>query len=188
MPYWPPRLTCDRPEFLTRALWISALALGCSTSACTEGAIRKGATIGTPAPAYAARSLAGDSASLAGLRGTVVLFNIWATWCHPCRAEIPQLQHLHELYAPQGFTVIGVSIDAGGMESGIKSFMRDFRMSYPVWLDPDENVSSQFLTLGVPSTFLIDRTGTIRWRKTGPISEGDAELTAAIARALVGPS
>ena len=140
--------------------------------------------IGAPAPGYRTVSLDGDSVSLAAHRGKVVLLNVWATWCHPCRDEIPELQAIHVKYQPRGLELIGVSVDSDGSDDAIRSFMTDFRMTYPVWRDPDERISSQFLVVGVPATFLIDREGVLRWRKTGPIQPNDASLTAAIEAAL----
>ena len=140
--------------------------------------------IGAPAPGYTTVSLSGDSVSLTAYRGKVVLLNVWATWCHPCRDEIPELQAIHVKYQPRGLELIGVSVDSDGSDDAIRSFMTDFRMTYPVWRDPDERVSSQFLVVGVPATFLIDREGVLRWRKTGPIQPNDASLTAAIEAAL----
>jgi cytochrome c-type biogenesis protein len=142
--------------------------------------------IGAPAPEYRAVSLAGDSVSLTGERGRVVLLNVWATWCHPCRAEIPELLEIRETYKSRGFELIGVSVDAGGADNDIRAFMAEFGMSYPIWRDPDERVSAQFLIVGVPATFLIDRNGVLRWRKTGPVARGDSTLKAAIERALNG--
>jgi cytochrome c biogenesis protein CcmG/thiol:disulfide interchange protein DsbE len=142
--------------------------------------------IGKTAPQYATQLLNGDSVSLAGLKGKVVLLNVWATWCHPCRDEIPQLEALHQKHRSAGLEIVGVSIDAAGTEEGIRTFIRDFKMTYPVWFDPDERVTAQFLTVGVPETFLIDRAGVIRWRKIGPIAAGDSSLAAAIERALGG--
>ena len=162
-----------------------ALVLAACITACTggdTGAIR----IGSPAPAYAAQTLAGAPASLTALRGKVVLLNVWATWCHPCRDEIPQLEALHKQHQARGLEVVGVSIDAAGTDDGIRTFMRDFQMTYPVWLDPDERVSAQFLTVGVPESFLIDRAGVVRWRKTGPIQPADSSLRVALERALGG--
>lgn len=126
----------------------------------------------------------GDSVSLAGQRGKVVLLNVWATWCHPCRDEIPELQAIHNRYSGRGLELIGVSVDAQGNADGIREFVREFQMTYPIWHDPDERVSTQFLVVGVPATFLIDRTGVLRWRKTGPVQPGDTSLTNAIERAL----
>lgn len=167
-------------RFLPRAVVFSALAVaGCAGDA---GVAR--VDIGAPVPAYAAASLAGDSVSLEALRGKVVLLNVWATWCHPCRDEIPELQALHERYAARGLELVGVSVDAESADDAIRAFMRDFRMTYPVWRDPGERVSAQFHIVGVPATFLIDRGGVLRWRKTGPIQPGDTTLVRALEEAL----
>ena len=162
----------------SRAILAVMLAAGCAGD--SGGRVE----VGQPVPEYAARSLAGDSVSLAGLRDTVVLFNVWATWCHPCRDEIPELVALREKYSGQPFEIVGVSIDAEGAEPLIGAFMDEFRMTYPIWLDPEDRVSTRFLLVGVPTTFLIDKRGVMRWRKTGPVLPGDTTLTAAITRAL----
>jgi peroxiredoxin len=169
-----------------KALYIVVVAA--TLSACARGEAPPSASekveVGAPVPAYATVALNGDSVSLAGLRGKVVLFNIWATWCHPCRAEIPELLALYEKHRARGFEIVGVSVDADGADDAIKSFMEEFRMTYPVWRDPDERVSTRFLAIGVPATYLIDREGILRWRKTGPIAPNDSTLAAAIERAL----
>lgn len=165
-----------------------AVAIG---SACTDRNAAPGeraasgrVEVGAPAPAYRTVSLDGDSVSLAGHRGKTVLFNIWATWCHPCRDEIPELRAIHAKYAARGLELVGVSVDGDGSDDAIRAFMKDFQMAYPVWRDPDERVSAQFLVVGVPATFLIDREGVLRWRKTGPIQPNDPALAAAIEQAL----
>lgn len=140
--------------------------------------------IGQTAPQYRAVSLDGDSVSLEQFRGRVVLLNVWATWCHPCREEIPVLQALHARYAPQGLELVGVSVDARGEEDTIREFVSDFGMTYPVWLDPDERVQSTFLAIGVPATFLIDREGRLGWRHVGPVRANDATLARELERAL----
>ncbi|MEO7520727.1 MAG: TlpA disulfide reductase family protein [Gemmatimonas sp.] len=156
--------------------------LACDRAGGDDGAVR--IAIGAKAPSYAAHSLAGDSVSLGGLRDKVVLLNVWATWCHPCRTEIPELQELHTKYASRGLAVIGVSIDSESDEENIRQFMTEFGMTYPVWRDPGERVSARFLVLGVPTTYLIDRGGILRWRMTGPIRPGDTTLVNAIETAL----
>jgi peroxiredoxin len=169
---------------------LAALVCASASLGCGEGAEgrRFGAPapveVGRPAPAYRAVSVGGDSVSLEGLRGKPVLLNVWATWCHPCRDEIPELQQLHERYKARGLELVGVSVDAAGDDAAIRDFMRRFQMTYPVWRDPGENVSTKFLVVGVPATFLIDRDGVLRWKKTGPITKGDTTLIAAIERAL----
>ena|SRR5688500_7185352 len=165
-----------------RAL-VPAVLAACGL-ACTLPDTSARVAVGAPAPSYRAVSLEGDSVSLAQHRGKVVLFNVWATWCHPCRDEIPELRQLHGRYQARGLELIGVSVDADGSDDVIRSFMRDFEMAYPVWRDPGERVSTQFLVIGVPATFLIDRDGILRWRKTGPIQPGDSTLAAAIEQAL----
>lgn len=151
-----------------------------------DGASARLPEIGMPAPDYRAVSLTGDSVSLLQARGRVVLLNVWATWCHPCRQEIPILQALHERYASRGLALVGVSVDARGEEDTIQEFANDFGMTYPLWLDPDERVQSTFLAIGVPATFLIDRAGVLRWRHVGPVRAEDSTLVRALERALGG--
>ncbi len=162
---------------------LTAVVAAALLGACTPDASRT-VEVGAPVPEYRAVSLEGDSVSLAALRGNVVLFNVWATWCPPCRDEIPELRALQAKYQPRGLELVGVSVDAGGSDRAIRAFMKDFEMEYPVWRDPDERVSTRFLVVGVPATFLIDRDGILRWRKTGPIQPNDPALAAAIEQAL----
>ena len=123
--------------------------------------------VGLEAPSYAARNLSGDSVSLALLRGKPVLLNVWATWCLPCKEEIPYLESLHAKHAAEGLQIVGVSVDARGDEDKITEFAKDFSMTYPIWRDPDERVNSRFLAIGVPSTYLIDREGRIAYAQPG---------------------
>jgi cytochrome c-type biogenesis protein len=140
--------------------------------------------IGQRAPRYAATTLAGDSVSTRALEGKVVLLNIWATWCAPCRAEIPYLQSLYEQHRADGLEIVGVSVDARGQDAAIRDFAQEFRMTYPIWRDPDERVQSLYMALGVPSSYLIDRAGVLRWRRLGTIRESDTTLAHTLARAL----
>lgn len=167
---------------LNRMLLPALLLVGGCVPASSEGDGR--VDVGLPAPAYVSQTIEGDSISLAALRDKVVLLNVWATWCHPCRTEIPELREIHARYKDRGLELVGVSVDAEGNDDGIREFMKEFEMTYPVWRDPGERVSTQFLVIGVPATFLIDREGILRWRKTGPIAPNDTSLTAAIERAL----
>ena len=182
VPAAPPR-----PGSVQRLLCaVAVTSLACSDSA--DG--RRGfaapppVEVGRPAPAYRAVSTTGDSVSLAALRGKAVLLNVWATWCHPCRDEIPELQRLHERYRDRGLEIVGVSVDDAGADGAVRDFMRRYGMTYPVWRDPAEAVSATFLVVGVPATFLIDREGVLRWKKTGPIAPGDTALAAAVERTL----
>lgn len=166
---------------LLAAGWLLAAVTGCGGGA---GGAPQAVTVGEPAPAYAGQTLAGDSVTLASLRGKTVLLNVWATWCTPCRTEIPALQRLHDRFASNGLEVVGVSVDADGDEEKIRGFMRDFGMSYPVWRDPAERVSATFLVIGIPATFLVGPDGTLLFRHIGPVTDTDPRLLAAIEQGL----
>lgn len=171
------------------AIFILAVAIG----ACDRGevsddsataALPEKPEVGFRAPAYSATSLRGDSVSLASYRGKVVLLNAWATWCGPCRQEIPELRALHEKYSKDGLTVVGVTVDAVGTETQIGDFVKEFRMDYPLWHDPNERISAQYSIVGLPASFLIDRKGVIRWKSTGAVAPGDTALERALHASL----
>ncbi|HEX8358668.1 MAG TPA: TlpA disulfide reductase family protein [Longimicrobium sp.] len=139
--------------------------------------------VGKPAPEFEAVALEGARpVSLKALRGRPVLLNVWATWCHPCRQEIPALQKIHQ--TRKGLEVVGVSIDEPGQDAEIRSFLRQYGATYPVWLDPDDRVASTFATVGVPTTFLIGADGTLLWKHVGPVSAEDPVLGRALDTAL----
>ena len=167
---------------------LSALGLALALAACAgggDGGRRIAAVeVGEPAPAYRTVSLAGDSVSLEGLRGQVVLLNIWATWCLPCRTEMPELQRLYQQHRDRGFQVVGVSIDAGGEDAAVRGFADEYGMTFPLWRDADGRVSTTFAAIGVPASYLIGRDGTLLWRKIGPVAEHDPELARVIEEAV----
>lgn len=122
---------------------------------------------GDPAPAFGAPNLEGDSLSLKDLRGQAVLLNVWATWCPPCREEMPHLQQLHEAYGGRGLRIIGVSVDTRGAENTIQQFLSDVGVTFTILHDAEDVVSREFRTIGVPETFLIAPDGVVRRRWIG---------------------
>jgi cytochrome c biogenesis protein CcmG, thiol:disulfide interchange protein DsbE len=165
---------------------LATLSLGVlAATACGEPD-RAGRTERPLAPAYSAATLNGDSVHLADLRGQPVLLNVWATWCAPCRVEIPELQALHERHGAQGLRVVGVTVDSRAAINDVHQFIQEFGMTYDVWWDPDHTVLNRFGGAGVPLTVLIDRDGTIAWRHLGMFQRGDPELVAALERTLDG--
>ena len=118
-----------------------ALLTGGSVSACERGTAPRAPALGAAAPAFTAMTLEGEPVTLAALSGSVVVLNVWATWCIPCREEIPQLEALHREYGAQGLKTIGVSIDAAGMGADVRDFATEQGMTYPIWLDPDHQFS-----------------------------------------------
>lgn len=133
-------------------------------------------TEGDAAPSFAAATLAGDTISLADLRGEVVMLNIWATWCIPCRREMPGLQALHERYAERGLHVIGVSIDGSNATESVGRFLEDYGITFTILHDPSDRVTRAFRSMGVPETYLIGRGGRIAKRWIG-LFDPEAEST-----------
>lgn len=140
----------------------------------------------TPAPAFAGRTLDGEPFDLVGLRGQVVLLNVWATWCEPCRQEMPELQALHIRHQAQGFTVIGVSVDAARLAPEVRDMVEKFGLTYPNVHDGRNTIGPNFKIVGYPTSILIDRQGSMIWRRDGIIEPGDPALAKALADALAG--
>ena len=132
--------------------------------------------VGTIAPDFAARDLSGKPVTLEDLRGEVVLLNIWATWCPPCREEMPSMERLHRALEPEGLRVVAVSIDAapgsvdpsGRLGGDIPGFAREMGLTFTMWHDPDGSIQRTYRTTGVPESFVIDRSGTIIKKVIGP--------------------
>jgi cytochrome c biogenesis protein CcmG/thiol:disulfide interchange protein DsbE len=159
--------------------WLALAFAACGGT--TERAI---VAVGAPAPSYEAVRLDGSAVHLADLKGQVVLLNIWATWCKPCRQEMPALDTLFRRHEAEGFTVVGVSIDSPGEQDRVAEYAKDLGASYTLWHDPDNAVSTTFLAIGVPASYLIGRDGTLRWRHVGPVTAEDGPLNAALRTAL----
>lgn len=142
-----------------------------------------GVEVGSVLPAYAATNVDGSKFDLAARRDKIVLLNLWATWCGPCRYEIPELQSIHDKYAARGFEVIGVSVDEGSADA-VKEFIAERKMTYPQVLDPEGQLATLLQTSVLPTSVMLDRTGKIVWKKFGAIEANDAELEAAIQNSL----
>ena len=122
-----------------------------------------------PAPVLSLTNTRGISRSLADYSGQVVLVNLWATWCPPCKEEMPALQSFYNQHQDQGFVVI--AINDGDPTQDVLQFVKDYRLTFPVWLDPTYIATEQaFKTLNLPSSFVIDRNGTVRLQWVGGIS------------------
>lgn len=128
--------------------------------------------IGSEAPALALRDLTGQEQSLAGYRGKIVVLNFWATWCLPCRKEMPAFVSLQNAYAAWGVQVIAASADAADREAQVVRFVRDQKLAFPIWLGA---TPEQMLALGLgnelPGTIILDRDGKIVARFRGTVTE-----------------
>jgi cytochrome c biogenesis protein CcmG, thiol:disulfide interchange protein DsbE len=145
----------------------------------------EGATPGNRAPAYAAVDLAtGDSVTVpAGYEGHVTLVNIWATWCLPCREEMPSMQELYAEYKDDGFRIAAVSIDDGD-PAVVNRFVQEYGLTFDILHDRRTAIQQSYQTTGVPESFLLDREGTIVKRVIGAVDWNSPENRALIERLL----
>jgi cytochrome c biogenesis protein CcmG/thiol:disulfide interchange protein DsbE len=143
---------------------------------------------GSPAPAFRATTTSSSAPlqvkSLADYKGQVVVLNLWATWCGPCRAEMPSLEKLYHELGPQGLKIVAVSIDQPGMEDAIREFKKEFGLTFEVLYAPDGKIRDDYQATGFPETFIIGRDGVIRKRVIAA-TDWDAEPQKALLRELL---
>lgn len=165
-------------------LLAAAAAVACEGR--SKGNAANGAGIGSAAPTYQGKTLEGEYVALADYEGKVVLLNVWATWCAPCRKELPELVALHQRHGADGFTVLGVSVDRPGARGRLQAMVRQFGLTYPIVHDPDGSGLAAFTIHGYPTSFLIGKDGTVLWRRDGLIEPNDGELAGQLKAALAG--
>ena len=159
-----------------------ALVLACALlSGCSRegGPEKKAATVeaveGAAAPDFTLKDLSGHDLHLSDLKGKVVVLNFWATWCPPCREEVPSLVSLNKQMAGKSFQMVTASIDEGGKQA-IEAYFKAAGVTLPVLLDTERTVSHLYGTTGVPETFVIDRKGVIVKKVVGGMNWSDAAV------------
>ena len=120
---------------------------------------------GEPAPNFTLNDADGNAVSLGDLKGQVVMINFWASWCGPCRQEMPLLEQIHRKYEPLGFTLLGVNVEENSADG--QAFLKDRPVSFPVLYDPENGISKLYDVVAMPSTVLIDRQGNVRYLHHG---------------------
>jgi peroxiredoxin len=123
---------------------------------------------GRPAPDFTFSDLEGRKVSLSDFRGKVVLVNIWATWCPPCRDEMPSMQKLYERFKGKNFEILAVSID-GNAHEAVAPFVQKLHLTFPVLLDPKGKTEGLYRITGVPESFIVDREGILVNKVIGPM-------------------
>ena len=122
-----------------------------------------------PSPELTLTDLEGATRSLSDYEGQVILVNLWATWCPPCKEEMPTLQAYHDKYLDRGFSII--AINDGDPAPDVIQFVEEYQLTFPVWLDPTYIATEDaFKTMNLPSSFVIDRSGIVRLFWVGEIS------------------
>ena len=116
--------------------------------------------VGFKAPGFTARNLKGHRVQLADHRGQVVILNLWATWCGPCRVEMPGLENLYRRYRSEGLEILAVSLDKGDAGK-VQKFTDEYQLSFPILLDTDGEVEGLYNTFTIPTTYVIDKHGMV---------------------------
>jgi thiol-disulfide isomerase/thioredoxin len=122
--------------------------------------------------------------SIANYKGQVVVLNIWATWCTPCRAEMPSLERLQQEMGAQGLKIVAVSIDNPGMEQAIRDFAKELGLDFEILYDATGRIRDDYQSTGVPETFVIGKDGVIRKRVIAA-TDWDTESQKALFRQLL---
>ena len=165
------------------AVVVTAVALaGCSQKKTPEAAAFKPLDVGAAVPQYAALTLAGDTVRVGGSEPATVL-NVWATWCTSCQEEMAALDSLRTQYQAKGLRVVAVSVDNGDMEK-VRRFAASNHLGMTVAHDPMSTINQTYEVVGVPTTFIVGKNGTLLWRHTGNVTEVMPDARAAIEKAL----
>ena len=122
-------------------------------------------SLGKPAPDFTLKATTGKNLRLNEQRGDVVMLNFWATWCGPCRQEMPLLEKLNQKYKDLGFTLLGVNVEAD--TSNMTRYLKDVPVTFPILSDGANSVAKLYGVDGMPSTVIIDRNGTVRFIHRG---------------------
>jgi peroxiredoxin len=164
--------------------WIAAMTLWVMTSFVAFGgasaqdmfpvAGRHAVKLGEPAPNFQLLDMQGRLVALSDLRGKVVMVNFWATWCGPCRVEMPAMEALYQTFSRKDFEILAVSTDAQGM-TVTRPFQQENRLTFPILHDADYRVGLIYGARSLPMTFMVDRQGVIRHQIFGARDWGAVE-------------
>ena len=167
------------------AITIVALALGViwtllsrvPATVATNGALPASPREGFPAPDFTLDQLGGGQVTLSQLKGQVVMINLWASWCAPCRIEMPAIEKVYRAYRDQGFEVLGINSTFQDSELDAAVFAQELNLSFPILLDRTGTVSHRYQLRALPSTYFVDRKGVIRIAVFGSMNDALIQST-----------
>jgi peroxiredoxin len=159
--------------FVLGAALIPLLADAQETALSAGGPGLVSSTGNSPAPHISLTDLQGASASLDDYAGQVILVNNWATWCPPCKDEMPELEAYYQAHAGDGFVI--VAIESGEPADVVEKFVQQHGLTFPVWLDPQGAALEAFQNWNLPSSYVIDRSGIVRLSWTGGVDRAALE-------------
>jgi peroxiredoxin len=179
----------DQAEPYSNRKWIIGIAVLLSVSLAVAGGralvgrnegergsdqgIQVAPVVGALAPDFTLANLEGENISLSDFNGQPVLINLWATWCGPCRIEMPTIQSRFEEYRDEGFIVLAVNFDEH--QSDVQAFGDEFGLTFQMLLDPGAEVQKLYRTRSYPSSFFVDRNGVIQVQHIGVMTEGNLD-------------
>jgi peroxiredoxin len=134
----------------------------------TKVAAEIGTEVGMQAPDFTLENMNGEQVSLSDYQGQKVFLNFWASWCPPCRKEMPDMQKLHEKYGSEELVILAVNVGEG--KSTAANFMMQNGLSFPVLLDNSKDTARNYLVRGIPSSYFLDQDGIIKEKVVGAVS------------------
>ncbi|MFA6956933.1 MAG: TlpA disulfide reductase family protein [Thermoanaerobaculia bacterium] len=173
----PPPTQTDATAALTETVDTTATAAPDTDS--------KDAQMAAKLAGYSATRLDGSPYVIGEQKGKALLLNVWATWCGPCRYEIPELKAMQAELGPKGLEVVGIAVDEKpDNERDVKAFVAEKAIQYPVVLDPEGRILLLLETSTVPTTVLLDKSGQVVWYSVGIVQSNNPALTEALDKAL----
>ncbi len=139
------------------------------------------------APDFTLPTLSGEKIRLSSLQGKVVLINFWATWCVPCRTEMPTIEELYQRYKDRGLEIVAINLDSLST-AGVKAFVEEVRVTFRIVLDPSWATAQVYRVVGLPTTYFVDRAGNVVVREVGERNWADAVSRTAVEGLLYEPA
>jgi len=168
---------------ILKVILVTIFVLGSLTTACqSNGVPDEAPQAGKPAPQFQLANPDGQLVSLSDLRGKLVLINFWASWCGPCRQEMPYIQQIYNEWQAKGMVLLAINI--GESPSQVEEFMQSQGLSFPVLLDTEGKVAGQYGIRAIPTSFFIDRDGIIQDMKVGAF-QSTAEIESSLSKLTI---